>query len=167
MAQDKVEAPPVAGTLLDADREWLQELEKDLWPKDHKNGVVSLEASRPLTVPEFKRLNQILKSGSVVVEMISTNMFGGYGIQIYEHEPYPHTGPLYLACVTEDHMPLRKGEVIRPGHHRKLDEKGHPSGSGSTRAWNYFSKYTHTKVMEGWCAKYKLHKPEKRYHYDY
>lgn len=159
-------APPVSRALPDEEREWLKKLEVDLWPKDHKNGVVSLEASRQLTLQEFKRLTRILKSGSVVVEMICTNMFGGYGICIYEHEPYPHTGAQYLACVIEDHMPPRNG-IVDPDRHGKLSEPGHVAGSGSTRAWNYFSKYTHTEEMKAWCKKYKLRKPEERYHYDY
>lgn len=167
--------------LSEKDRDWLKQLDKDLWPPDHKNGVVSLEASRDLTHDEYERLTRILDEGNVVLEMICTNMFGGYGIRIYDHEPYPGTGAQYLACITEDHLPATKtrferevtgkGKKIKApspsGRHKKLDEEGHVAGSGSNRAWNYFSKYTHTNQMRDFCKQYKLDAPQSRGHYDY
>jgi hypothetical protein len=153
--------------LSEENRKWMQDLEKELWPKSHKNGVVSLKAYRFLTEGELEHLTSILESGSVVVEMICTNMFGGYGIRIYEHEPYPHVGPQFILCVIEDHLPLSDGRKARPGGHHKLDDEDHVPGSGSTRAWEYFSKYTHTKSMKAMCEHYKLNKPEERSYYDY
>lgn len=166
--------------LSDKDRTWLKNLEKALWPPTHKNGPVSLEASRDLTNKEYETLTRILDEGNVVVEMICTNMFGGYGIQIYEHEPFPGTGAQYLACVTEDHLPAKKTRFERdpvgrktkatapsPGRHKKLEEEGHVAGTGSQRAWDYFTKYTHTDKMRAHCKQYKLEEPHSQGHYDY
>jgi hypothetical protein len=166
--------------LSEVDRDWLKKLDSSLWPPDHKNGVVSLEASRDLTNEEYETLTRILDEGNVVVEMICTNMFGGYGIRVYEHESYPGVGLQYLCCVTEDHLPSEhtrferdlleegKGGVLpKPSRYKKLEESGHVAGEGSTRAWNYFSRYTHTDKQREFCKKYKLGAPQPRSHYDY
>jgi hypothetical protein len=154
--------------LPDTDRDWLKALEEALWPPKHKNGVVSLEASRKLSEEEYETLTRILEEDRVVVEMVSTNMFGGYGICLYEHEMYPHTGAQYLCCIIEGHLPATKTRYEREVPSK--GSKGEPDripGSGSTRAWDYFAKYTHTPAMKAFCIKYRLKQPEARYNYDY
>lgn len=149
----------------DDDRAWLTSLNDDLWPSGHKNGVVSLEPSRVLTESEFERMTALFEKKVVVLEMITTNMFGGYGVRVYEHAPYPGTGPMPLACFIEGHLP-----PARSRYDRDIDKPAGPDrrpGEGSTRAWRYFSAYTHTEEMRGFCKRYGLEAPHGRSHYDY
>lgn len=153
--------------LSDEDREWLKALNEKLWPPDHKNGVVSLEASRQLSNNEYERVTRLLDEENLVLEFISTNMFGGYGLRIYDHEPFPGTGAQYLGTLIEGHLPAKRTrferDVLKPG--KKAPD--HTPGSGSQRAWDYFSKYTHTDKMKALCKQYKLEAPRGQGHYDY
>jgi len=153
--------------LSDEDREWLKALNEKLWPPGHKNGVVSLEASRKLAPKEYERVTRILDEGNAILEFISTNMFGGYGVRFYDHEQFPGTGAEYLCCLIEGHLPAAKTrferDVLKPGE----QAPDRTPGSGSQRAWGYFSKYTHTDEMKALCKKYKLMEPKSQGYYDY
>jgi hypothetical protein len=152
--------------LSEEDRVWLQNLNESLWPANHKakDSPVSVKAYRLLTHEELDQLTAILDKEVTVNEMVCTNMFGGYGMIVHAHELYPGTGAEELLYLTEGNLPPpsrfeRDVEAFR--------EKDRVSGSGSTRAWNYFSKYTHSKKNRAWLKGYKLPAPQSRGHYDY
>lgn len=155
--------------LSDDDRDWLKALDDKIWPETPGGGdFITLKAARPLKEDELTRLTRLLNEGNLVVEMFSTSMFGGYGVRLYEHEPYPHAGPVHLVSVIEGHIPppSRYDREVPSKKSSKVDKDKIP-GSGSTRAWKYFSKYTHTPKMTAYCAQYRLKKPQERNHYDY
>jgi len=152
--------------LPDAERDWLKSLQESLWPKDRKNGSpVKLEAHRQLTHEEKKRVFGLIETHGLVVEMFSSNMFGGYGIAVYDHEPYPHTGPQHLLTLTEDNLPWRSRLSRIDGETKPGPDKF--PGCGRDDAWELFSKYTHSEQMRAWIKQYKLHAPRERSHYDY
>ena len=155
--------------LPDEEREWLKALNESLWPKDRKNrSPVKLEAHRQLTHKEKERLFKILDTHLAVVEMFCTNMFGGYGINVYAHEQYPGTGPDFLLAITEDNLPPRSRLSRIDGETEPAPEKF--PGCGRDDAWELFSKYTHTEQMKVWVNEYrrfKLNPPRDRSSYDY
>ena len=152
--------------LTDEERLWIKDLEKSLWPKDRKNpNPVKLEAHRQLTHDERDRVFKDIETFGLVVEMFSSNMFGGYGIAIYEHELYPHTGPQYLLAITEDNLPPPSRLERATGDSPKVAKK--VPGSGRDDAWELFSKFTHSDQMREWVDQYKLNKPRERDYYDY
>lgn len=136
----------------------LRELQKELWPTPHGSGNgIKIKAKRPLTASEVKTIFNAIEQEKLLTEMFSANMFGGYGMDVYEHESYPGTGPVFLLRITEYDLPKELNSQL-----------GKPSGgSGSTDAWNLFSKYTHSAQNKEWLQMYKLPAPQERYHYDY
>jgi hypothetical protein len=152
--------------LPDVERDWLKALQESLWPEDRKNASpVKLEAHRLLTDEERDRLFKDIETYSLVVEMFSSNMFGGYGIHVYAHELYPHTGPDFLLAITEDNLPPRN-RFERVTEDKPPARKKVP-GSGQEEAWDLFSKYTHSERMKEWVKLYKLKPPREQSYYDY
>lgn len=153
----------------DSDRDWLKALQKDLWPEEKPLPLlISLEAIRILTEEEYERLTRILDEKNLVVGMICTSMFGGYGVKLYEHEVYPHTGAQHLLSLTEDHLPPERTRFERDFSSEKATVSDRPGGGrGSNRAWLYFSRYTHTPEMMSYCKRYGLQIPFPRSYYDY
>jgi len=153
--------------LPDSERDWLKALQESLWPKNRKNdSPVKLEAHRLLTYEERDRLFKDIETFGLVVEMFSSNMFGGYGIAIYAHELYPHTGPDHLVTITEDNLPPPSRLERASGDAPPEPPKKVP-GCGRDDAWELFSKYTHTDQMKVWVKQYKLEAPRSQSYYDY
>ncbi len=140
-------------------RNFLIILHKSLWPDGHQNGVVSLEAFRKLSDDERVLLESVLKGSNFFYEMFCTNMFGGYGVRIYEHAKEPFPGaviePQHLLTLIENHL------------FDKMEEEDRLSGSGSSRGWDFFSQFTHTPEMKEFCRLYKRPLPRSRDSYDY
>jgi hypothetical protein len=152
--------------LPDEERTWLKELQESLWPETRKNNSpVKLEAHRQLKDEERDRVFKILDTHLLVVEMFSSNMFGGYGIAVYDHEPFPHAGPLHLLTLTEDNLPPWRTRFERIEGKESLPKK--VPGCGRDDAWELFSKYTHTPQMKEWIKQYKLNPPREQSYYDY
>ncbi len=152
--------------LPDVERDWLKALQGSLWPENRKkNSPVKLEAHRLLTYEEKDRLFHDIETYSLVVEMFSSNMFGGYGIYVYAHELYPHTGPDFLVAITEDNLPPSSRLERVTGDAAPLPKK--VPGCGRDDAWDLFSKYTHTEQMKEWVKLYKLKPPREQSYYDY
>lgn len=136
----------------------LRELQKELWPTPVGSGnTIKIKAKRPLTADEVKIILKTIKQEKLLTEMFSANMFGGYGMDVYEHESYPGTGPVFLLRITEYDLPKEMNSQL-----------GKPSGGcGSTDAWELFSQYTHSKQNREWLKMYNYPAPQERYHYDY
>jgi len=97
------------------DLEWLRKLDRELWPKSKGQNPVKQD----LTREEFERVLACIAKYKLVAEMYSTNMFGGYGMRLYEHEPYP------------DHI---------AGNVKEMSPR--LPGCGRDDAWEIFSKFT-------------------------
>jgi hypothetical protein len=157
-------------TITDEERQWLVDLNEALWPKSHTSTNpniryrISMEALRPLTTEELGRVEAIILERGLMTSMFSTSMFGGYGMDVYEHEPTPGIGPLHLLRLVEGHMPEPTPEqtAVDPGRHQRPG-----GGVGRQDAWECFSKHTHSERNAGWLTSYKMRPPQSRSHYDY
>jgi len=167
--------------LQDEDRAWLKTLHLDLWPepdrrtkgekvRDHffPESRKTPEPKPPkelLTQEELDRILDLVREHKLLTSMFSSNMFGGYGMHVYEHEPYPGTGPSKLIAITEDHLPppTRLERAVGDGEKRP---KKHP-GCGRDDAWEMFSPFTHSEQNREWLKSYKMEPPRDRTYYDY
>lgn len=140
-------------TLVDEEREWLRAVHNRLWPAQ----VGSL---RPRRDPPPKQLSQtelegilgVIQERSLITSMFCSGMFGGYGMNVYEHEPFPGAGPLLLLALAENHLP---GTCVkRPGE-------------GRDDAWEIFSRFTHSEKNAQWLQSYRMDPPRSRTFYDY
>lgn len=153
--------------LTDEERTWIKALDADLWPPEHANKPsfrIKIEALRVLTWREFERIEKILTERVLLLDLISTSMFGGYGVDVYENEPAPGAGPIFLLRLVEGHMP--------PPHRLQVGEEGYNKhqkrpGEGRDDAWEFFSKFTHTEDNIRRLKSYKMNPPRDRSHYDY
>lgn len=136
----------------------LKELNKSLFPTPQGGGNgIKLKAVRKLTAKEVQVIFEVIEHCNLLTSMFSANMFGGYGINVYDHESYPGTGPTHLLTITEFDLP--------PEMNAKDGQAA--MGSGSEDAWNLFSKYTHSDQNRAWLKMYKMSEPQERYYYDY
>lgn len=156
-------------TLTDEDRTWLQSLNAELWAKEHLETPeikhrIEIKARRPLTPAELERVEAIILGHSLMTDMFCIGMFGGYGMDVYEHEPAPDMGPIHLLRLVEGNMPDPTPEQLaeNPG---KYSRPG--GGVGRDDAWECFSKHTHSERNVGWLKSYKRRPPEVRSRYDY
>ncbi len=152
--------------LTDEERTWLKELHTELWPEGHrKKDRIELEAHRPLTVPEFQRVRELVETRGLVTAMFSSSMFGGYGMDLYEHEPFPGTGPIHLLRIVEgNHPDPHPLQVSEEGYKKHIRRSG---GVGRDDAWESFSKFTHSERNREWLQFYKMDPPKDRSYYDY
>lgn len=142
------------------DLEWLRQLDRELWPESRGSG-----ANRTLSKEELERVFACIEKYKLVAEMYSIRMFGGYGMQLYEQEPYPGTGAQFITAITEDHLPVptRYDHIAGNVKEKPLRRPG----CGRDDAWEIFSKYTHSDVNRAWLKKYRLETPRERSYYDY
>lgn len=153
--------------LADDERAWLKELHAELWPEQakKKGPVIAIDALRPLTTLEFTRLSDLITTRGLVTSMFSSNMFGGYGMDVYEHEPFPGTGPVFLLRLVEDNHPDPHPLQISEEGYKKHIRRG--GGVGRDDAWESFSRFTHSKQNREWLTQYRMESPFDRGHYDY
>lgn len=116
--------------------------------------INKLDTSRILDDVEVDSIFLFVKTHKLLTQMFCCNMFGGYGIDIFEHELYPGAEPNHLLRLTEDHLPKIKDEKKKSGEGRKC-------------AWDLFSKFTHSKENIEWLKYYKMELPHDRSFYDY
>jgi hypothetical protein len=150
--------PPVnVYTLTDEDRRTLQALQASLWPKEaySTSSKIRLDPYRVLAEAELEQALDIVGRHNLLTEMICTSMFGGVGMDIYEHEVAPETGPIFLLRLIEGHLP-DKGP----------DSKKAPGGFRED-AWRTFSKFTHSQQNARWLKSYKMSAPRDRAHFVY
>jgi hypothetical protein len=156
--------------MTDEERQWLVNLHEDLWPKSHtsKNPNIrhriTMEALRPLTPEELGRVEALISERGLLTSMFSSSMFGGYGMDVYEHEPTPGIGPVHLLRLVEGNMPEPAPEQVAAGY---VAHKRPGGGVGRQDAWECFSKYTHSEQNAGWLKSYQMRPPESRSCYDY
>lgn len=159
-------------TLTDEERKWLTDLDKDLWPPppppegfpQKKQITIKLEARRTLKVGEFQEVLKLIKDRRLVTQMFCTSMFGGYGMDVFEHEPCPGAGAIHLLRLVEDHIPKPTASQVKKGHDKHLRKV---PGVGRDDAWESFSAFTHSKQNVEWLKHYKMTLPESRGSYDY
>lgn len=157
-------------TLTDEERQWLVDLNGKLWPKEHTGtnpnikSRISMDALRTLTWEEFKEVERLVEQRTLLTSMICTGMFGGYGMDVYEHEVAPDLGPTLLVRLVEGHMPDPHRIQIAEGYNKHIRPGG---GRGRQDAWEFFSKFTHSERNAGWLASYKMRAPRDQHHYDY
>jgi hypothetical protein len=151
--------------LTDEERAWLRALQTALWPKSRPKDRFEIDASRPLTFLEFERVRKLIETRGLVTSMFSSSMFGGYGMDVYEHEPFPGTGPLHLLRLVEgNHPDPHPLEVSETGYDRHIRK---PGGVGRDDAWESFSKFTHSERNREWLQGYMMDLPKERSYYDY
>lgn len=158
-------------TLTDEERKWLQDLDKDLWPPPpepeefpaRKQIHIKLEATRRLKHLEFQRVLKIVEERHLLTNMFCSNMFGGYGMDVLEHEPFPGAGPIHLLRLVEDNVPDPHRLKVGNGYKKHIKQPG----SGRDDAWEFFSKFTHSKQNAEWLKSYKMEPPRSRGSYDY
>lgn len=134
--------------------QWLRGLDTDLWPPGHQNGVIHYEASREVTQEELQTVFACIEEFRLVTEMRSTNMFGGYGMMVYDNPAAPGVPLVPVLFLIENH--LSKG----PGSNRR-------QGCGRDDAWELFSRYTHSDQNKEWIKMFGLKASRERHHYDY
>lgn len=152
------------------DLAWLKSLQSELWPPpppgpyrppyDRRSRSVDpfkLEACRTLLPEELDRIFAAIPQHKLIAEMFMSGMFGGYGMRLYEHEPYPHTGAQFLVSIIEDHLPGPFGG----------EKPKKPPGAGRPDAWEVFSRFTHTAQNQEWLKRYKLQPSRESTYYDY
>ena len=162
---------------MDDDIAWLKKLQDDLWPPEpppprptrsnpYAGMKIKLEARRTLSKEELDRALACIPKHKLIAEMFSTNMFGGYGMRLYEHEPYPDTGAQFLIALIEDHLPVAtRYDHISGNLPKKPERRG--QGCGREDAWELFSKFTHSEQNREWVKKYGLDEPKYQSYYDY
>ena len=134
--------------------QWLRDLDASLWPPGHKNGVVCYEASREATQEEIDTVCICIEEYRLVTEMHSTNMFGGYGMMVYDNPAAPGVPLVPVLFLIENHLP-------------KGSNSTKPQGCGRDDAWELFSRYTHTDQNKEWTKTFRLKPSRERSHYDY
>ncbi len=157
-------------TLTDEERQWLVDLHAQLWPDSHTKLApnikhrISIDAIRPLTADELSRVMGLVGERHLVTSMFSTSMFGGYGMDVYEHEPTPGIGPVFLLRLVEGHMPVPTAEQEAEDPDRYKRPGG---GVGRQDAWECFSTFTHSERNAEWLKSYGMRPPKSRSYYDY
>jgi hypothetical protein len=161
--------------LSDEDRTWLTKLSDDLWPEPEEGKrtrrVIVLDATRKLLHEEVERICALIVSAPLLTSMFSKGMFGGFGMDMYEHAEFPGLPPTHLLRIIEDHLPGPKGPSVYEhilGTAKPLppEPKRHP-GCGTDQAWDLFSVYTHSDQNRAWLKENKMQPPKERTHYDY
>lgn len=149
------------------DLDWVRALHDDLWPPDEnpRKFRVALEASRTLSKDEWSRLLKVIEEERLVVQLIGTSMFGGYGIRLFEHPSFPGLPPEFVATIIEDHLPLPTRYEHALGEVKPIPKKR--SGQGRDDAWEVFSKMSLKPRNIEWLKEYGLELPQDRSHYDY
>lgn len=147
-----------------SDLEWLKKLGTKLWPPEQcekgrittPHGAVQLkaEAKRRLKKKEWKRVQKAIARHELIVEMVGTNMFGGVGIQIYEHPCQPGMDHEHVLMLTQDHLPGK-------------EEPGPSLGACLREAWETFSELSDTEQNRTWLKQYGLKSPRPASSFDY
>lgn len=156
-------------TLTDEDRDWLKRLDEDLWAKEHLETPeirhkITMTARRPLSPGELERVAGIVSGSTLLTSMFCTGMFGGYGMDVFEHEPVPDIGPIRLLRLVEGHMPEPDAAKLASGD---LGHTRQAPGVGRDDAWEFFSTFTHSERNIGWLKSYGMRPPQPRHSYDY
>lgn len=146
--------------------DWLRELETLLWSDEEKGIRFKLHAKRELSKDEWSRVCAAIAKHKLIVEMINTNMFGGVGIQLYEHPPVPGVDEAeYLLTLTQDHLPGPTRYDHLRGEIPEVEE--HVPGSCRRDAWETFSALADTEQNRRWLKQYGLQPPRDAGYYDY
>ena len=146
---------------------WLRDLDFELWTTEnsftmnmtHKTHKVV----RTLTKAELHRILACIEEECLLTEMCSDTMFGGYCMTVYDHPPCFGVPPIKTFDLSERLLPLfdrydRIGGELPP-------EKN--PGCGTDRAWELFSRYTHSEQNRKWLEYYGMEPPRERRYYDY
>ena len=170
--------------LSDEDRVWLKELHAELWPPKEDADATMLrrldvamgrtprpKPSEPrelLTLDELKRIFKVVEDAPLLTVLRSHGVICGVGIQFFEHEPYPGTGPEKLLFVVDDHIPRLDDRTVYQ-HMKKVPPKVRKHAAGDIRedVWELFSKYTHTQQNREWLTQYKIKMRFDKQSYDY
>lgn len=157
-----------AYALTEEERQWLTDLDEELWPKEAKREAkkqkIKLEASRALQWTEFQKVLTLVEERRLLTSMFCTSMFGGYGMDVYEHEPFPGAGPIHLLRLVEDNLPNPHRLQVGEGYDKHIRKE---PGVGRDDAWESFSKFTHSEMNAEWLKSYKMDPPRHRSSYDY
>jgi hypothetical protein len=162
-------------SLPDEERAWLTALHQELWPpKSVNRNRIVLQAERTLLHDEQDRIVMCITDFKLVTSMASKGMFGGYALELYDHEQYPGTGSEHLLTITEDHLPGPKPPVwcqhldtLETPPKKVTAPKKKQPGCGTDEAWEFFSRFTHSPQNREWLKKYHLPAPRERTYYDY
>lgn len=142
----------------------LIKIQDRLWPKDYKSeSPVALTATRKLTSDEWAHIKYAIGAHELMTNMFCANMFGGYGMNIYDEPRFVGFTPDIILTLVEDNLPeLTRFEQLEG----KTREKRTP-GAGSDYAWEEFSQFTHCEQNLKWLKFFNLEPPKSRGHYDY
>lgn len=140
---------------------YLKELNDSLWPStetNHQDRIV-LQARRQMTTKEWRETRRHIEAHDLVCEMFMMGMFGGYGIDVYDHPESLYPGlpeePVFLIRIIETNLPAPK------------DADPKVPGCGREYAWEAFSKFTHAQRNQDWLKRYKLRPSEDQGSYCY
>lgn len=149
---------------------WLRDLDSEVWKEEvsyvtspRLRKVVSLVVSRPLTKQESGQVFACVKEEGLLTQMGSDSMFGGYCMSVFDHPPCYGVPPI---------LAFRFSERILPPFDRydrlggELPPEKNP-GCGTDRAWELFSRYTHSEQNRKWLEYYGMEPPRERGYYDY
>ena len=149
---------------------WLRDLNSEVWKEEvsyitspHPRKIVSLVVARPLTKQEADRVLACVEEEGLLTEMCSDSMFGGYRMILYDHPPCIGIPPIQVFHFSEKMLPPfdRYDRLVG----EKPPEK--KPGCGEDRAWELFSRYTHSEKNRKWLEYYGMGAPRERYYYDY
>lgn len=148
--------------------QWLMDLQRSLWPPKERwyDSPVSMKTFRELTFKEWERVKELIEGRGLLTMMVSVNMFGGYGMEVYLHAVTDGVPPVKVLLIHEDNLPSPTRIQIAASD-VPLTRPERVPGSGRDDAWKAFSRYTHSKQNRQWLGYYKLEAPQEREHYDY
>jgi hypothetical protein len=149
---------------------WLRDLNSELWKEEvsyvtspRLKKVVSLVVARPLTKQESDQVFACIEGDGLLTEMTSDSMFGGYCMLLYDHPPCFGVTPIKLFDLSERVLPPFD-RYDRLGGELPAEKK---PGCGTDRAWELFSRYTHSEKNRKWLEYYGMGPPRERGYYDY
>lgn len=143
---------------------YFADIDKKLWPENYKSeSPVAMTATRKLSSKEWDDIKYAIGDYELMTNMFCANMFGGYGMYIYDEPKFPGVTPAVILTLVEDNLP----ELTRFEEMEGKVRTPRLPGCGSDFAWEEFSQFTHSAQNIEWLKYFKLEPPKSRSHYDY
>jgi hypothetical protein len=169
--------------LTEEDRGWLKALNAELWPPKDTVPSMVREMDEAFGNPakprpagprlfvfreELGRIFQLVEGAPLVTEPFCSNMFGGIGVHLYEHEQYIGTGLEHILSIAEKQLPDLDVRTVYE-HILGAHPKVRPKSIGGCRddAWEFFTKYAFAPKNLEWLKQYKIKALMNRVDFEY
>lgn len=142
-------------------KDWILKLDASIWKHRPAQYYANMsgtyhsytrsEASRRLTLAEWKKLSKLVESEGLVCEMTNACMGFGFGVRLHHSPSYPGLKPEFLLCVTTDHF----------------EDKTKTRSSDYDREWARFEKLVYAPKNIELLVFHGLGMPKSKTYYDY